>query len=241
MMHAALQLQKFESAIGDQRLSIDDKQLARLVHLSRVRHSTAGPTAKSFSDWVYRLEHPKAAPAAPRSRCFLQAARRQISNVLDRNADKEIGGWELLSCDDGTKSAKVYESACLAVGDRPLRLKPDAVFRHPQTGAKIVFEYKIVSPGVSLPVTGWPNLAVQLWAYSLANPWANDANVMLSSALFNWNGIEAELSETRPRTIKTDREFFLACATLFQTWGGALKPGAIANRDIKKLLHESRR
>ena len=91
-----------------------------------------------------------------------------------------------------------------------------------------------------MPATGWPNLATQLWAYSLADAWVNNVNVLLLGALFEWNGIEAELSATLPRTTKMDTDFFSACAALFQEAGGTINPEHVANRSVAALLHNQR-
>lgn len=240
MDHAALHMLKFKSSIGEQKLCISDDRLDRLIGASRSRQPLSAPTARSLADWVYRLEHSARETVPHRSKRFLQAARRAISNVLDRNADKEIGEWELLSCDDGSSDATVYEALCLRVHEQPLRMKPDAIFRHTQSGVLAIAEYKIPSPMVRVPAAGWPNLAAQLWAYSLADDWVDNVNVLLIGALFAWNGVEAKLSAALPRTTKMDKELFTACATLFLKAGGTINSTHVANRHVAALLRNSR-
>jgi hypothetical protein len=235
MLAPELQIAKFERSIGEQRLSITEERVAALLRKARFAQQETMP-ARSFSDWVYGLEHSRPAVAISDRVSFLSQARRRISNVLDRIADGVINDWSLESCDDGTKQTPVYDSSVLLRNGHALKLKPDAVFKNNALGIWVIFEYKIPTPGVLTPPAGWPNLAAQLWSYSWAGPWADAKNVLLVGALFDWNGVEATLGSIWPRTTKGDPLLCNSCGKLFRAWGGDIKSSAVNDPALRRIL-----
>lgn len=212
-------------SIGD-RLDIDPTTLRALQTIAaRSPSSRQQPTARSVADWVFSLQHatppPSGIGAGSRARI-----RASLSNVFDRNADADIGAFEVEYCDPGDGTAVVLECAPLRYQGRPLRVCPDAVFRHRATGVRIICEYKLPSPGVRIPSAGWPSLAMQLWCYGWAVPWQNASRVLLCGALFDVGSDGPALLPIMPRTEKLSLSFQSACATLFRAWGGTIHPEA---------------
>jgi hypothetical protein len=227
MRSAQLDILRFESQIGDDRLRISDERLGSLIKKS-VKRSGASPepTARSFSDWIFSLEHGKYFGSPPSKLSRIAEVRRTIANVLDRNGDAEIGEWELVSYDDGSGNTSIYKSSVLTLSDRPLRMKPDVVWRNRETGIIAIFEYKVASDWVHVPEKGWPNLAAQLWAYAWADEWKDERDVILLGAIFK--GESAQLAKVVPRTVKSDSGLNHACATLFRKWGGQIHSSKVA-------------
>lgn len=210
----------------EQHLGISARQLDRLLDRSRQRlNYVKGGREKSFSDWVYRLEHSVPPTSTPNKAGFLTQARRNVSNVLDRLVDGEVAEWNLVSCDDGTAGSPIYESKILYFDGKPIKIRPDAVFKKKTEDLWVIFEYKIPTPGIVVPSEGWPSLAAQLWSYCWAGPWARSPNVLLVGVIFDWNGVEATLGKIWPRTMKTDRDLSNSCKRLFQAWGGDIRFG----------------
>lgn len=236
MVDPALLTAKFNSCVGDTRLSIASDHLKRLLDCSCLdSEAPSAPTAHAFASWVYHLEHTRY-EGVGRNRSFLSRARKKVSDILDRLVDGRIDSWELMSCDTGSRDDKVYESSVLHVADRPLRLKPDAVFRDSQTGLIVIFEYKIPSLGVSIPLQGWPNLVAQLWSYAWADEWANNPHVLLVGAMFKCVAKEVVLGDIWPRTIKADPALNQGCVNLFHAWGGNISPQVVGDANLRRFL-----
>lgn len=234
MLKAQLQVVKFESNIGEQRLGISADRL-RII-LNRSREATHA-TASDFSSWVFRSDHPSAfASERTGTASLLQVARRKVSNVLDRLADGTAGEWQLVSCDTGSVTDKVYTSPVLKLNGEPLRLKPDVVYQHAKSGLVAIFEYKIPSLGVSVPNNGWPNLACQLWAYSWASPWLNDPNVLLVGVAFDHIAGDLVVRTPIPRSVKTDKSLNSTCVRLFRAWGGEIDLSNVRDPSLRKIL-----
>jgi hypothetical protein len=221
MRTSQLDILRFQSRIGEERLRISEEKLGSLIlKITNQVNCFKEPTARSFSDWVFALDHGEHEKSLSIKSSRLNEVRRTIANILDRNADTDIDDWDLISCDNGSSYASIYQSSVLTYGGEPLRMKPDAVWRNRETGIVAIFEYKVASDWVYVPNNGWPNLAVQLWAYAWADEWKDEPNIILLGAIFR--GESAQLVKVVPRTVKSDIELNRSCVSLFMRWGGQI-------------------
>lgn len=241
MDSAVLEVLQFENRINDQRLAITPEKLNFLLNKANEKDNTPAPTCSDFVTWVFNLEHVSWSFQSGLGFSALSQMRRTIADVLSRHGDGQVSNWKVLSCDDGTESAKSYESSILTVNGKKLSLKPDLVMQNPMTKTIVVVEYKIPSYGVCIPKNGWPNLVSQLWAYSWVDDWADEQNVLLVGGIFNWYPIEenVEISDVFPRAVKTDLELNKCCARLFKKWGGEVNFEKLGNKRLCQLLRDA--
>ena len=155
--------------------------------------------------------------------------------IFDRNAEGQAGDMTAIYCDDGGDGIQPLLASALTVGGRPLAMKPDLVLQH-ASGMKVIVERKVAGTGVAIPEHGWSNLAAQLWAYSLADPWVDQEDVYLAGLVYQWNGTDPVWTGVVPRTQRTDDLLNAACRRLFEKWGGRIDPARINNRRIRQLL-----
>lgn len=226
----------FQRGIGSQRLAI--RGLDQLLVRARTSHpQSQEATAHSFASWVWGLNHRPFAYGAFKTRSALQRARERLSNVIDRNAAGQVGEFNLVSCDAGNAIDKIYTSSVLTLSGKPLRMKPDAVWRHSRTNLLVIAEMKLPAEGALIPDCGWPNLATQLWAYSWIDEWKDVEHMVLVGALYE-RGLreEVDILDLCPRTIKADPDLNAACARLFRAWGGDIHPNVVKSTKLQKLL-----
>ena len=239
MLNGSLQMLRFKNNIGDHRLGIPDDSLNRMLYQIDKKPPQPEATATSFSRWIFDLDRGIQGWKGGHRNTPLGEARRTISNVLARMTDSAVGDWNLEYFDDGSRATEVLESSVLQLEGKPLRMKPDVVYKNSVTDVIAIFEYKIPSTHVHVAPTGWPNLVGQLWTYAWADRWADRAEILLVAAIFDWSRSEPILhKEVIPRTVKTDQALNEQCALLFRRWGGTINTSRIRNRKLRSLLIE---
>jgi hypothetical protein len=199
-------------------------------------------TATHFADWVFRKTNPNyqrveyASTIADRL-ALGQFAHEQIENLkfwmkrISAAARDVSSDWGLVYSDphDGSDT-RVFYSSRLIVDDKPMRCRPDVVFRDMTTGLIIVVERKVTGWGDNqIPDDAWPNVRAQLWCYGWIDDWVNVPDVILvcqflrrhfvyghqdSTSPWIWN------YEVMPSWRRSDHVFHSECIRYFNDYGG---------------------
>lgn len=206
------------------RVSHDD--LRRHLELTaRIRQKNQDTqrrgTVSAFSDWVLRLYVPQRNPEAlmvgVEGEQAVVVARQRIRRAKREIPRWEQRGWKLVH--DGVRGEfdQSFSIPSLQVDGVPLTGVPDLVFRERQTGRIVIVELKVSD--AALPSDGWPNLRVQLWAYSRIERWIAAPETILAGEIWSPESSGLRLRKTY-RWKKGDVQLEADSIELFQAYGG---------------------
>jgi hypothetical protein len=141
--------------------------------------------------------------------------------------------WKLVYSDphDGSES-RAFLATRLTVDGKPIRCKPDVVFRDTGTGLIVIVERKVTGWDESaLPKRAWPNVRAQLWCYGWIDEWIDAPDVLMVCQFYQTARFATKSGKTlglclidqvRPGWRRTDRAFHDECSRYFSDYGGKL-------------------
>lgn len=155
----------------------------------RMPRERRGNAVTHFSGWVYSLyRDKKEASALAHGKAVERELVRRFIPAPTRS------GWDLVCIGLGEHSPPPMVASQLLVNCKPLVGLPDLVFRERSTGQVVIVEVK--ASNREIPSDGWPNLRVQLWAYSKIDVWANAPSVTLIAEVWGFSAGEIFLRQT---------------------------------------------
>ena len=134
-----------------------------------------------FSQWVFRLYDP-----GPRQESMAHGTRIERlvdSTYVSRRLTVFVErGWELIYRDPLGEWDAPLRIGSLTIAGRPLRGRPDLVFRRRKTGEIVVVERKASLQ--RMPSESWPNAKAQIWCYAQADIFIDAPEITL--VIENW-------------------------------------------------------
>lgn len=164
----------------------------RKQHASLLREASAFPpkstenTVTAFTDWIYDLYGRQRIPSAldhgTAMEPLIETKRKALAAARNRWPDSMC---ELIYNGMGENPGPALRISRLRVNGQCLWGRPDLVFRNKKTNEVLIVEIKVTD--ADPPHGGWPNLRAQLWAYSLADDFADSPRVCLLSEIWKRN------------------------------------------------------
>lgn len=212
-----------------------------LKNARRRRPSNPEPTASMFSQWLYSLYASSFGDnqdraAGKEAEEYILAERRKAYAATDQaSMRKHFPGWRLkhngLSSNQSNRP-NYYSIDDLLVGGEPLRVLPDLIYEHTNTGEIMIVEIK--HSQMHIPRNLWPNIWGQLWCYAQIREVRNSPKVTVIGEVWgdtyytfgrrrrtgreDWQYVCLRASVRRnPRDLAYDRFF----RTLFDIYRGA--------------------
>jgi len=206
-------------------------------------------TATHFADWVFRKNNPNYQNAEHSSvvvnrKKLGQYAHVQIDRIASHlNANNLATGissnWKLVYADACTDmEARTFFASRLLVDGKPMRCRPDVVFRDEEKGIVVILERKTTTWEDShVPPDAWPNVCAQLWCYGWIDDWAANSDVILVCQYYrmriDWTystaGVEIYQDEKSPWILnyevlpawqRSDNKLHTECLRYFSDYGG---------------------
>ena len=161
------------------------------------------PTVSAFHDWVFILANRNAFNREQAMRLgmklepiFKDHVLKEIEGERERRRKKCMASfaskpyltpeYELVF--DGTADSHTVanEITALEINGKPLKGKPDLVFRDRNSRNVLIIELKtwLHQGKAPLPPFGWPNLKVQLWCYGMIDDLRDAPNVLLQGLVW---------------------------------------------------------
>lgn len=164
-----------------------------------------------FTGWIFSLYHQK---INKDSLSNGQMVERAVARMEPLPSNKE---WEMIYEDPLNDEGQIKLISALTVNGRPLRGRPDVVYREKSTGRILIVERKTTNH--EIPSDGWPNLRAQLWAYAKADDWVDAPEVILVGEVWGFYAGIIYLRDIR-RWISGEPSFEKENAELFELYRG---------------------
>ncbi|MBI5595461.1 MAG: hypothetical protein HY928_05160 [Elusimicrobia bacterium] len=153
----------------------------------------------------------------------VEAYRKRLAEI--NRAIGKLSYWDLVFSDphDDT-GGQVFESPQISVDGKPMRGKPDVVFKSTSTGLVLIIERKVTRvPLDAIPETAYPNVRIQLWSYGWMSPWNSlpDGLVELRAEFYS-----PDLQTRRDSRVWTRKEIHAEALMYLEEYGGAFSDEA---------------
>ena len=210
-----------------------------------------GGTATAFANWVFEKTVPFHQGFDPFTRIeleqklalgrFMHAECEQLWPWLRETKAGPFltSKWELIHADPHSdERSNTFSATRLSYQGKPLRCRPDVVFRDRESNRILIVERKTTKRKEgSIPSEAWPNIRAQLWCYSWIDDWADAPEVILVSqfirrrAEFQNFGRRVVQNRSypwiytyssRPSFLRSDPAFQGECKKLFSEYGGQI-------------------
>lgn len=146
-----------------------------------------GNNVTDFSDWVFSLYIRRNEFSQIEGKLGEIEREALISERIKKRLNiPEWNDWELKYRDTLDGKSKVFIISNLLINSKPLRGKPDLIFRNKTSGEILIIDIKISN--YPIPNNGWPNLKAQLWAYSHIDEYRLATNITLIGEIWGRNG-----------------------------------------------------
>jgi hypothetical protein len=186
-----------------------------LMQAGKRHQSRDGNNVTDFTSWIFSLYNKK---IDKESLMNGQMVERTVARMEALPGNKE---WEVIYEDPLNGEGQIKLISALTVNGRPLKGRPDIVYREKATGKIVVVERKATNH--EIPSDGWPNLRAQLWAYAKIDDWVNAPEVILIGEIWGFYAGRVYLRDIRrwvsgePIFEKTNIELFEMYRTLYNS------------------------
>lgn len=167
--------------------------LYRHSHEDLIKRAKANPkryvgnSVTHFSGWIFSLYHRRNELSLIDGRLGEIERETLISERIKKRLDTpEWNNWELKYRDTHDDNSEVFIISNLLINNKPLRGKPDLIFRNKFSGEILIVDIKITNHPI--PTNGWPNLRAQLWAYSQIDKYRLEKNISLIGEIWGRDG-----------------------------------------------------
>lgn len=211
----------FQDKVGKHLPSWRMEQSSLLEKASASPPKSKENTVTAFTDWIYSLYAGEQMPSdlahGSAMESLIEAKRKAQAATRNHWPDSM---FKLIYNGMGDNPDPALRISRLRIDGQCLMGRPDLVFQNLKTDELLIVEIKVSD--ADPPDGGWPNLKAQLWAYSLADAFADYQNVYLLAEIW-----KKELGQTVPlRMPAHDAESRSDNEALFTAFGGEIvRPG----------------